>query len=73
MPSIVRSCGYCGAPLNEKGEQVYPVPNDYDPNNYPHDVCKPCGNQMNYEESQRYVTHEMALDAGDPSLEGMPL
>jgi hypothetical protein len=65
---IVYSCGFCGAPLNADKDQV-DAPDGYDPNAYPHDACGRC--QAEHEGRERMtVTREMALDAGDPSLEG---
>lgn len=63
---IAFSCGFCGAPLNADKEQV-DTPEGYDTNAYPHDACGRCQAERN---EPRYVTREMALDAGDPSLEG---
>lgn len=63
---IAFSCGFCGAPLNADKEQV-DAPEGYDPNAYPHDACGRCQAERN---EPRYVTREMAIDAGDPNLEG---
>lgn len=69
--TIKFSCGYCGAPLDEDCNEIYPVPDDYNPADYPNEVCKCCSCEI-YEQEQekRYITREMALDAGDPDLEG---
>jgi hypothetical protein len=64
--AIAFSCGFCGAPLNMYKDQV-DAPEGYDPNNYPHDACGRCQAER---AEPRYVTREMAIDAGDPSLEG---
>lgn len=63
---IAFSCGFCGAPLNANKEQV-DAPEGYDPNAYPHDACGKCQAEQDV---PRIVTREMAIDAGDPSLEG---
>jgi hypothetical protein len=63
---IAFSCGFCGAPLNADKDQI-DTPEGYDPNDYQHDACGKCQAEQN---EPRYVTREMALDAGDPSLEG---
>lgn len=66
---IAFSCGCCGAPCSIDGEQIFPVPEGYNPDAYVHNYCNPCGNEYSAREGRR-VTHEMAMDAGDPSLEG---
>jgi hypothetical protein len=68
MSEISFSCGYCGAPCDQFGKQL-DIPTGYDPNAYRHDVCVPCGNDQREPQRMR-VTHEMAMDAQDPSLEG---
>jgi len=72
MNEIVFSCGYCGAPCDASGKQLDSIPEGYNPDNYKHDVCIPCGNEQSAQENKQCVTREMALDAGDPSLEGIP-
>jgi len=67
---IIASCGYCGAPIGPNGQDVLDIPENYNPNDYDHGVCSSCGNEEFHTGAQRYVTREMALDAGDPSLEG---
>lgn len=65
---IAYSCGFCGAPLNKYKEHV-DAPEGYDADAFPHDACGIC--QASEESWERqYVTREMALDAGDPTLEG---
>lgn len=66
--TIAYSCGFCGAPLNADREQV-DAPDGYDPNDYPHDACHRCMVEQE-DRGRMVVTREMALDAGDPSLEG---
>lgn len=66
----IYSCGVCGAPCTENGDALS-IPKNYDPDDYSHTYCCQC--QYEEEENQKqYVTREMALDAGDPSLEGEP-
>ena len=62
-------CGFCGCPLDENGEYVSEIPTDYDPDDYDDNVCSHCAME---DESHHHmiVTHEMAMDAQDPSLEG---
>jgi hypothetical protein len=67
---IKYSCGYCGQPLDEDDHDVIDIPDDYDPNKYPHSVCGSCNYEQSMEAQRMRVTREMALDAGDPSLEG---
>ena len=68
---IVKSCGVCGSPIGPNGEDIYPVPSDYDPDDYEHDYCQGCGGAMMDQENERQrITHEMAMDAQDPDLEG---
>lgn len=65
---IAFSCGFCGAPLDENRKPIWPVPAGYNPDDYIHDACGPCA-ESNDRPPMR-VTREMALDAGDPDLEG---
>lgn len=69
QPLIAMSCGVCGAPLDAEGNYIENIPEGYDPDAYEHTYCPDCGNKER-EEHRFQVTHEMALDAGDPSLEG---
>lgn len=63
---IIAHCGICGAPIGANGP-IIDIPADYDPDDYPRDdICDDCLRQQEH----HYVTHEMALDAGDPDLEG---
>lgn len=63
---IIAHCGICGAPIGANGP-ITDIPADYDPDDYPRDdICDDCLRQQEH----HYVTHEMALDAGDPDLEG---
>lgn len=66
---IKYSCGFCGIPLDENKDVIDEIPLNYNPNDYEHDACVYC---MNSEESNRMhqITKEMAIDAGDLSLEG---
>lgn len=79
MNSKIYRCGWCGNVTDKKGkvligdirQRTINTIQKYDKRLSPHtsDVngyCCPYGN----EEEQRRVTREMALDAGDPSLEG---
>jgi len=68
---IAASCGMCGSPIGPEGQDVMPedIPASYDPDDYKHEVCMHCADRMAGEE-RMYVTHDMALDAGDPDLEG---
>jgi len=67
---IAYSCGFCGAPLDSGDNDVWPIPNDYDPNKYVHSVCHHCEAEQYDEAPKIQVTHEMAMDAQDPDLEG---
>lgn len=63
----IYSCGYCGSPCADDGSAYGGfIPEDYDPNNYTniHGLC--CLQEQN----QMCVTRDMAIDAGDPDLEG---
>jgi hypothetical protein len=67
METIIRySCGYCGVPMT-KDHDMLEAPEGYDPCNYEHSVCQSCYND---EPCRNRVTRDMAIDAGDPSLEG---
>lgn len=68
---IVKSCGYCGRPLDAKGNDVDEIPEGYDPDKYEHEICISCGTGLMEQENERMrITHEMAMDAQDPSMEG---
>jgi len=66
QPVVKFACGFCGAPLDEKGNPIKPVPEGYNPENYEMGACRSCAESEN---RSFVVTREMALDAGDPSLE----
>lgn len=72
MEKIKFSCGACGCPCDEKGNQLKPenIPKNYNPDNYKHDWCNNCGHEHFESIDRQYVTREMAIDAGDPNLEG---
>jgi len=65
----IYSCGYCGKPCYKDGEALPEIPKDYNPDNYEHIVCEECRNELEYKEHYIEVTHEMAMDAQDLSLE----
>lgn len=68
---IKYSCGFCGVPLDENINIIDKIPENYNPNDYEHDVCIDCRMQEEDDGSDMYqVTREMAIDAGDRSLEG---
>lgn len=66
---ILKSCGSCGAPLGPNDEPIKIIPENYNPDIYEHSVCPSCAYELVRNE-RMYATHEMALDAGDLSLEG---
>ena len=60
-------CGFCGSPCNENGTPWDgEMPANYNPSDYSmvNGLC--CLKEQN----QMRVTHDMAIDAGDPNLEG---
>lgn len=66
-------CGWCGRPTNEYGN----VLNEFDPNDYEdkeNDVWRVQGDCCKHEQDKQrermIVTRDMAMDAGDLSLEG---
>lgn len=63
------ACGYCGAPCNEDGHVVDVIPDNYSPTDFPMEGCRECWER---EHAPEYVevTRDMAMDAGDLSLEG---
>lgn len=66
---IKYSCGFCGIPMDENKYIIDEIPENYNPNNYEHNVCEFC--MLNNESNRMHqVTKEMAIDAGDRSLEG---
>lgn len=71
-PQVKFSCGFCAAPLDENKEQIQTdAPEGYNPDDYPKDACRSC--MAEQEPQHMLVTREMALDAGDPSLEGQEI
>lgn len=64
-------CGWCGQPCNEDGITLLPLSMDgYDSADpVPGECCRNDHEKLNQYE---YITHEMAMDAQDPSLEGQP-
>lgn len=67
---IVYACGYCGVPLDKDMNDVWPMPDGYDPKNYQLMACHHCEAEQYDEAPKIQVTHEMAMDAQDPDLEG---
>ena len=68
-------CGYCGQPTTKEGEpltlaEINQMDIDWGKAGQVHGFCCAHGGQ---EQHRGYVTREMALDAGDPSLEGAPI
>jgi len=53
------SCGYCGCPLGPNNEIVDDIPDDYDPDDYDHEVCSDCADQ------QAQLEYERELAAAD--------
>ena len=66
----VYSCGFCGAPCDKDGNQLDEIPEGWNPDEHEHVVCEVCYAEENAKANMIRVTREMALDAGDPSLEG---
>ena len=66
-------CGWCGHPTDGKGKPVQfiraTVEEDYRDAKHVNGLCCPGGDNDNGS-AMYQVTHEMAMDAGDPSLEG---
>ena len=62
------SCGFCGAPMDKNDFTIQAIP-DYNPDNYPHDICEDC-RQREENNCKHQVTHEMATEAGLPEAEG---
>lgn len=66
-------CGYCGQPTTGLGrvlslDEINAQSDKWTDEELVHGDC--CSNQAQHEEESRIVTREMAMDAGDPSLEG---
>lgn len=61
-------CGYCGQPTDETGEPLALENIPVDKAEMVHGLC--CAGQAQYESERRMVTLEMAMDAGNPGLEG---
>jgi hypothetical protein len=71
-------CGYCGRRTAKEGEpltlaEIKQMNVDWDKAEKVHGFCCPHGAHGAQEQHRGYVTREMALDAGDPSLEGTPI
>jgi len=62
------SCGMCGHPCKEDGT-LLEIPKVYNPDLHEHTYCIDCHN-AELEKERMIVTHEMAMDAEMPELEG---
>lgn len=76
MDSKIERCGYCGSYFSGNAyltiEELKGTPKeiiDKAPLGYCPNAQRESGE---YDEPQRYITRDMAIDAGDPSLEGQP-
>lgn len=71
IPLSLHRCGYCGTPTDKDGNPLQEVPecDGWDEAWQTHGACCVGENPQR----QAFVTKEMAIDAGDPSLEGHPL
>jgi hypothetical protein len=69
-------CGFCGRFFNGINfltlEEIKEA-TDRELNNCPLGYCPDAGAESHEEEEARYVTRDMAIDAGDLSLEGARL
>jgi hypothetical protein len=65
-------CGWCGHPTDETGQPVEfdsaTVEDDYKDAGKVHGLCCPPPEDP---WQPQHITREMAMDAGDPSMEGM--
>lgn len=68
-------CGYCGRYFKGKDyitleeiKDISPIALDTAPAGY----CPEAQGETGEAEERRYITRDMAIDAGDPSLEGQP-
>lgn len=78
MNSKIYRCGWCGTPTNLNGEtlsgeafkKAVKILENYGDNktHKTHGDC--CINEQMQASQINYVTRDMAIDAGDPSLEG---
>jgi hypothetical protein len=66
------TCGWCGVPCMRNGKPLNFVLDNWNPHNHEHLVGWCCREEM-VAQTQQYVTREMALDAGYPEMEGMPI
>jgi len=71
VPLALYRCGYCGTPTDKEGNPLQEVPecDGWDEAWQTHGTC--CIDKE--AQQQAFASREMALDAGDPSLEGRPL
>ncbi len=68
-------CGWCGQPTNQDGDplplhEINALKADWNKAELLDGLCCLRGPQQ---EQERRVTREMAMDAGDPSIEGIVL
>lgn len=64
-------CPLCGAPVDNDGKGFKNIPAWYNPEGFPEGKPHPaCLARYEAENASRIVTHDMALDAGIPELEG---
>lgn len=71
VPLALYRCGYCGRPTDSEGSPLQEVPqcDGWDEAWQTHGTCCVGENPQR----QAFVSKEMAIDAGDPSLEGQRL
>ena len=65
-------CGWCGHPTDEKGYRLQHWTDETWIEEKAELVEGMCCIEEQYSEPQQYVTRDMAIDAGDLSLEGQP-
>lgn len=78
MNSKIYRCGWCGHPTNSKGEplmgeafkKALNIIETYGDNHHTHLEHGDCCIHEHMEPQRMRVTRDMAIDAGDPSLEG---
>lgn len=78
MNSKIHRCGWCGHPTDKRGEplsgdsfkKALRIIEQYGGDNHTHLEHGWCCEDLYREEPRMRVTRDMAIDAGDPSLEG---
>ena len=73
QPMVIYRCGWCGLPTDESGEPLDVNPDEYLEENKTakEELINGCCCMNQHQPQRMQVTREMAMDAGEPDMEGM--